>query len=753
MNSYEIITYGGGEILLDIFSTLARLVNSGSYLLTLKLFALLGFTGILVDITLNGRFIRSIRWYLSLLLLHQVILLPRVTVKITDRLESPLRAGALVDDIPLGIGLVAHLVTVMGDGLVQVWERNLILPNDLYYSHHGLLFGSQLLGDVTARRITNARLATNLDSFLRHCVIYGVLQGRYSPDELSRQSNLVNYFTENAHSILAFDYRDDKGIITRPSCRDGLNSLRNDLAMEAKITLESLNKFQGMEDFASLGNIHNYLLGISQNSAQLLEQNLLLNSMLDATDNFLRDNGLDAAAMNFAFIRGELQQKTMATLMLRSMATQLPLLKILLEAILYICFPIMLLLWILLPNWSLPKNYLLTMFYLQLWPLLLAVFHRLLLANLTTAGKSLMASTGNGVNLTNFLALRQLTDRLTTQAGLLVSSLPAIAGFLLRGLEGVIATAQNMVGGTTMSMGSVAADVSSGNLNYGNVAFRNANYSNVAANRAITDHYFSSGKSTMVDGNGLAVTTLADGRKVYDTSAIHHHLTTQVMAVDQQRHLLQHSLLESRTLAAGYASNYQQEMGTIRGKLLDAMQHGRYNFQQQQTISQQNQSSLSKTLQRTAGIGFDARIAKLFPLNAGIKLDGVLAHESRTVREAIRSGVLTVYDEQGHSINSSISQRLEKAQRYADNYHREMSRAKTYQQQQEQIKSSEISFGDNLTDQLMDSILAKYPSWEVKKILTDRKLLRQEFFQQLQDNYINDILPVFDQATGTFHNQ
>ncbi|MCI1755315.1 MAG: conjugal transfer protein TraG N-terminal domain-containing protein [Sphingobium sp.] len=130
-----------------------------------------------------------INWFLGATLIYSCLMVPRLDVHVTDRL-NPSLAPANVSNVPLGPRADGELHQPgrrLSDGSAEVVFG---LPGDLNYSKNGMIYGARLYDATRSLRISDPEFAANLDEHFRQCVFYDVLLGRYSMKELAESSDI-----------------------------------------------------------------------------------------------------------------------------------------------------------------------------------------------------------------------------------------------------------------------------------------------------------------------------------------------------------------------------------------------------------------------------------------------------------------------------------------------------------------------------------------------------------------------------------
>ena len=94
--TFELITYGGGETLIMVFNAIVRIVGNNNFLISLKISIIFGIFSTLLDIAFNGGFTKSLKFYISVILIYNIFLLPKVSLKITDRINNNISQNQII---------------------------------------------------------------------------------------------------------------------------------------------------------------------------------------------------------------------------------------------------------------------------------------------------------------------------------------------------------------------------------------------------------------------------------------------------------------------------------------------------------------------------------------------------------------------------------------------------------------------------------------------------------------------------------
>ena len=185
----EIFTVGGGDYLVNVFQAVAAWTGNGGYKSLLQVVLVMGLGLSALTLAFNQDWRAWINWFLGATLIYSCLMVPRLDLHVTDRL-NPSLAPANVSNVPLGLALMASFTSQVGDYLTGSAEVVFGLPGDLNYTKNGMIYGARLYDATRSLRISDPEFTANLDEHFRQCVFYDVLLGRYSMKELAETSDI-----------------------------------------------------------------------------------------------------------------------------------------------------------------------------------------------------------------------------------------------------------------------------------------------------------------------------------------------------------------------------------------------------------------------------------------------------------------------------------------------------------------------------------------------------------------------------------
>ncbi|MBA3603944.1 MAG: conjugal transfer protein TraG N-terminal domain-containing protein [Parachlamydiaceae bacterium] len=197
MSDITLITYGGGEILRNIFEAIAQLMSNGKN----------GIPGIIWPIaimtaSIGGAWAISKAFFsskveifvthyiLPLIAIPCFLMIPTTSITIEDVLKD---VSYKVEHVPFFLAKFTELTSTIGYKLTQGMETVMHVPNDLSYNKTGIIFGAETALDITKFKVTNGTLDQNLHKFARQCIVYDLALGRYSLNDLKKTTDLWSF--------------------------------------------------------------------------------------------------------------------------------------------------------------------------------------------------------------------------------------------------------------------------------------------------------------------------------------------------------------------------------------------------------------------------------------------------------------------------------------------------------------------------------------------------------------------------------
>ena len=579
---HEIFTLGGGTYLVDLLNAVAAITSGGAYVVLAQLAGVAGLAWVLFRTAFGGSWKDNAKWILLFVAVWGAMIVPKATVRVVDRLD-PALAPAVVANVPIGLALFASLTSQVGDGLTRLTEQAFALPNDLAYQRHGLIFGARLAAAATRLEVTDAVFARNLRSFSRQCVFYALLLGHVSVDELRESTDLWALVTASRTPsagasparMTEFATRNAGGGVDRDivTCADAAGRLNAQWTAELQragavfgrrlFPDAATDALARAELMAALPAAHDFLIGASRSAAEIMRQQMVLNAVHDAGEQWAAEAGNAAALRAYTEARAEAQTVAAYRAIGRQAETWVPMLKIVFECLYIGAFPMAVLLMLTPAGAAIFRSYVTGLIWLQSWGPLYAVLHRIAMGEAAERMSitALMPGGDVGISLVAQAGIRAVAADVAVMSGYLSMSVPFLAAALAYGLSKatVLATSVLAVGQDAAS--SAAHEGTTGNLSLGNTSHDTHRYATLEGRQIRTSAHVDDHRYSSYAPGGAAVTVAGDGTVIADVGAA----TSRIPAAGVR---LSESLAASHEQRAAEARGLSQawsaEAGTAR---------------------------------------------------------------------------------------------------------------------------------------------------------------------------------------------
>ena len=542
---YELYTLGGGTYLVDLLNAVAAIAGGGAYVMLAQLAGVAGLGWVLFRTAFGGSWKDNAKWILLFVAVWGAMIVPRATVRVVDRLD-PALGPAVVANVPIGLALFASLTSQVGDGLTRLTEQTFTLPDDLRYQRHGLIFGARLADAATRLEITDAVFARNLRNYARQCVFHALLLGHVSADDLRESTDIWSLVTASgspsagASPARMFEYATrgpasgtgatavDREIVT---CAEG--AARLDAQWTAEIARAGgifgrrlfpdadTDALARAELMAALPAAHDFLIGASRSAGEIMRQQMVLNAVHDAGEQWASEAGNAAALRAYTEARAEAQTVSAYRAIGRQAETWVPLLRIVFECLYVGAFPMAVLLMLTPAGAAIFRSYVTGLVWLQSWGPLYAILHRISMGEAAErmAASALMPGGDAGISLVAQAGIRAVAADVAVMSGYLSMSVPFLAAALAYGLSKatVLATSVLAVGQDAAS--SAAHEGTTGNISLANTNTDVHRYATLEGRQIRTSAHVDTDRYTGYAPGGAAFTVAGDGTVIADVGA------------------------------------------------------------------------------------------------------------------------------------------------------------------------------------------------------------------------------------------
>ena len=447
--------------------------------------------------------------------------------------------------MPVGLALFASVTSQVGDGLTRLTEQAFSLPDDLQYRRHGLIFGARLAAKATRLEVTDAVFARNLRNYARQCVFHALLLGHVSPDDLRESTDLWSLVTATGTPsagasparMMEFATRQaasgtgattvDRAIVT---CRDAAGQLNAQWTAETSRAGTVFGRrifpdartdaLARAELLAALPAAHDFLIGASRSAADIMRQQMVLNAVHDAGEQWAAEAGNAAALRAYTEARAEAQTVSAYRAIGRQAETWVPLLKIVFECLYIGAFPMAVLLMLTPAGTAIFRSYVTGLIWLQSWGPLYAILHRISMGEAAERMSAAATMPGGeiGISLVAQAGIRAVSSDVAVMSGYLSMSVPFLAAALAYGLSKatVLATSVLAVGQDAAS--SAAHEGTTGNISLASTAADVHRYATMEGRQIRTSAHVDADRHVGYTPGGALFTVTGDGTAVADLS-------------------------------------------------------------------------------------------------------------------------------------------------------------------------------------------------------------------------------------------
>jgi len=768
---YELITIGGGEYFVDIFNGLAMLVKSGDYLNVVEIAASLAFMIAIINAALSGSLYDSSKWFVVTFIVIQTLLYPKATLQITDK-TNPALNGATVDNVPFVIAYTASTASQIGYSLTKQFESVYSLPDDLQYTQNGMIFGVNLWQSMQQSTITNANLAASVDSFIQNCIFFDIEYGIYSFDDLKNSDDIWSLVKANQVENRFFTYINQGGETSYPTCKAGASSLDTDWNNQYNSAdlLKNLSFAARKPDLTKtiLSNAAplatDYFFEISKTSNQVLQQAMMINAINTATENYEAENQIQS----YQNARASLQTKSTYQTMGTQAGMWIPILKIVIEAVFYAAFPLVVLV-SLIPSMTgtVLRSYFTTFFWLAAWGPIYTILHRISMGHGTTY--TLGLGEGLGLTLANQPALEQTMSNIAAMAGYMSMFVPMLAFGIARGGAAAMSSmTTSFMAGVQSSVSAAASEGTTGNISMGNVTMgqRHA-YAGISvtndAGQVINRH--NDGTSS-IDNSGV------ESRLGFDVRGSERMESALSSQVSNEQSLAQtKSIQAAQTKAHGFemminnhrsiesSNGFEQNLSSEEKSAFSRINNAVSDFAQEHGITREKSAEVLAGIGIGANLGVGGSVGQKGSASGSTSFSGnaqfagrssdqdhykaainysnqhSLSKDFATVESAMQSSRFNFSDSRGESINETFNNATSLSRESGQHFEN----AKRYSEQQQSIRSHSAEIDRNYNQELWGELVNKYGEKEAAEITNpsnhNKTILNQEMKEFVKDRF------------------
>ncbi|EAB6419119.1 conjugal transfer protein TraG [Salmonella enterica subsp. enterica] len=568
---------GGGEYMMQVFNGVVALIGSGTWDSMFRIVLSISAVSVLISFMKAHDPKELIKFTAMIVLVSSVLLVPKRTVQIIDRTNPT--GVYLVDNVPLGLAAPAKFITAIGTGLTELYDTVFHTPDSLTYSKTGMLFGANLVGNLSDAMMVDGDLAELMGLYTKNCVIGDILiNHKYSFQELMNSRDPYTLIFQKPSPLrgIIVPYGNTAAVGGNGTPQSGFWSCediaKHVLMPKLNIDTQTGGKtwnymvkqvFGGRPDAHVLysnmmGDSYQYYYQGAETASQLMRNSVVMNALKNGISAYSAQSGDTASLVNLASTSSYNKMRLSWATSSQVAVSFVPILNTILLSLVIALFPIFILL-ATIHSLSVKMlfNYIMSIIYLQSWPPMFAIL------NYATSFYLQGKTNGLDFNLANQASIQQMHSDIGLIAGWLSISIPFIAIAIVKGLGPAIAQAGNYLGTAINS----SATATSSQAADGTWSFNNMQTGNVAGNKWDTNASFRDGQITRQLSSGATSTVTASGQEVVDTSGAISRLPISIKGSEAAVSSLQQSAKYAEVQAAQAMSAFQSSVNLAANQL------------------------------------------------------------------------------------------------------------------------------------------------------------------------------------------
>lgn len=522
----EIYILTGGEIFYQIINAIAAFFNSSGWGMLIRwsmnvavIMGMIRFIG-------TKDLVKLIRWVFIYIFIINVLVVPKKSVQIielSDRLTI-----YKVDNVPIGIAALFSMSTRIGFGIAEMYDQFFSIPDAVTYSKTGFLFGTNLIRDSAYSNLPNSITTDNLNQYVTNCVVGDImLNHKYSLEDLMNSTNTLELITSNPSPIRRMIYKSNNNTKENVSCKDGANSIKNDLTNlfnQQGIILGALNRTRYSDKSTKemvlkelLQDSYYFFHKSSKSAVDILKHNIVNNAVRKGISSFASRQGDVAGTIAISAESSQLKSRLNWAVTSTIATTLLPMLHTVMLLLVFGLFPIIIMLTVSDVMGTKPlKLYALSVVYLMSWLPLYSILNYIMVFYTKNS------LDGIEVTLNNADKIKLIHSDISMIAGYLSLSIPFLAVGIVKGFSTVLTNASNFLSSNVSgAISQTSSSASDGTWNLGNMSIEN-----VQGYKWDTNFSQSSGNISQQLSSGAISTVSTDGTSGINTSNIMSFLPT-----------------------------------------------------------------------------------------------------------------------------------------------------------------------------------------------------------------------------------
>ena len=453
---------------------------------------------------------------IGMLMVITALLTPKADMLVVDRISGK---KEIISGLPYAFVLPVGVLEAIGAGITSLFEQAFTPVSTLAYKDYGLIFGQRLVQESKNWRINNPEFASNMNVFLKRCVVLEAMIGtRFTPDDVFTSTDIFRLVTENAGTFRQVDFRVNKRL-ERVNCQEAGRILKTYLRPEidflnfkyknSEFSIAGGRDALGMNQLLTKNLEAGYAssLGVKEAASDIIRQNMMINALKDynnTNDKYGYTRADDLQKSNWK-ISGELAKE------------YLPLLLNIMKGLIYSSFIFIVPLMILSGGVTHYLKYCTVVFSLQIWPALNAVLNLFIELYSNLRGSAL---TGGALTFANFNGAYDAVDSIVLVASGLQMSIPFLSFAIVQGGVGsFINLASTLQGASASAAGTASSELTSGNRSFDNISRDTASIGNKSGFKTDFNQSYQEGATQIQGADGSILRNFADGTSSITTGS------------------------------------------------------------------------------------------------------------------------------------------------------------------------------------------------------------------------------------------
>ena len=746
MADLTVITYGGAEMLKNVFNGVAMLFNGKTdNIIQPIMMVSASLAGVY---TVSKAFLNSsveilfTRFFLPLLTIPYLLLVPTCTVKIEDVIKDK---SYTVDHVPFLLAQVAEVTSTIGYKITKGVENVMHTPNDLTYNKTGMVFGGETSLDFSKFRLTNATLEKNLARFSHQCVMYDLALGLYSINDLKKTTDLWGFLKSKTSKVRLIRYVDFDGKAAGKNSR--YLNCQEALTEMAPLFTKEKNYFAKQELFKNLPLTFQALTSLKKTNEDLISQQLMMSVLSD-----------EFSPQKFASLRAVSQQRNNYQA-LGSFASDLVLYtRVVFEALIYASFFFISILAPLPGGIRFVGTWLFLTVWIQMWPPMYAIVNYIMLSVAPTSANAIMNGLGDQCGLSIFTSagLQDLHTNISALAGYLLAIIPPLTYAILQGGTHAFShIASSMMSPAHSAASSAAIEQSSGNISLSNVSYGQMSHQNTSSLQTNTAPNLSSGfftdnqgtQSTIYGGNEAIlnqgssnlIDSMSVDRVVGENLQKAHQTAETQMAASQTNFTqsISHHSREMTDLTEHLAKSSSFSEGISEREAVDVQNSARFVLNQAESFGAQfglSERQSAEALVSTS-VSSGPGLCAIVPFLPSISGDARYSNGTSAISDEALNAAKNIVSSEDFQTNfqkiqdfaksTSTSSLTDEGARYVEGFSRSLDEVRTSQEQLSNSLTQMNQISENL-------------SWSENNSQSFRKNLNQDFINWAVEKYSHE---------------